>query len=76
MDIRSVNGVGVSFEDEKEAIDLFSKNPSQNDDGNDASWKIILIQSVGWGLFWVWYLSVNVGDKSIVIFVIERLFYC
>ncbi|WP_129324428.1 hypothetical protein QEP13_14300 [Enterobacter ludwigii] len=66
----------MSFEDEKEAIDLFSKNPSQNDDGNDASWKIILIQSVGWGLFWVWYLSVNVGDKSIVIFVIERLFYC
>ena len=76
MGIRSVNGVGVSFEDEKEAIDLFSKNPSKNDDGNDASWKIILIQSVGWGLFWVWYLSVNVGDKSIVIFVIERLFYC
>jgi hypothetical protein len=25
MDIRSVNSIGVSFEDEKEAIDLFSK---------------------------------------------------
>ena len=46
MGIRSVNGVGVSFEDEKEAIDLFSKNPSKNDDGNGVSYKIIEIQSV------------------------------
>ena len=53
MGIRSVNGVGVSFEDEKEAIDLFSKNPSKNDDGYDVSWKVIEIQSIGCCWFWV-----------------------
>jgi hypothetical protein len=32
-----------------------------------------LLDGVGFGFR---YLSVNVDDKSIVIFVIERLFYC
>ena len=53
MDIRSVNSIGVSFEDEKEAIDLFSKNPSKNDDGNGVLMKVIVIQCVGVGLFWL-----------------------
>jgi hypothetical protein len=33
----SANGVEVCLEEEKEAIDLFSKNPSQNDDGDALS---------------------------------------
>jgi hypothetical protein len=45
MYIGSVNGVGVCFEDEREAIDLFSKNPSKNDDGNGDAFKDLLYQS-------------------------------
>ena len=51
MYIGSVNGVGVCFEDEREAIDLFSKNPSKNDDGNGVAFKIVLYQSVAGSSF-------------------------
>jgi hypothetical protein len=76
MYIGSVNGVGVCFEDEREAIDLFSKNPSKNDDGNGVALKCVLYQCVESAKFYGSYLSVNVTDKIIVIFVIARLFYC
>jgi hypothetical protein len=46
MYIGSVNGIGVCFEDEREAIDLFSKNPSKNDDGNGVTLKNVLYQLV------------------------------
>jgi hypothetical protein len=46
MYIGSVNGVGVCFEDEREAIDLFSKNPSKNDNGNGVAFKVVLHQSL------------------------------
>jgi hypothetical protein len=46
MYIGSVNGVGVCFEDERDAIDLFSKNPSKNDDGNGVTFKSVLYQLV------------------------------
>jgi hypothetical protein len=51
MYIGSVNGVGVCFEDERDAIDLFSKNPSKNDDGNDVALKHDLYQLLVCALF-------------------------
>jgi len=51
MYIGSVNGVGVCFEGERDAIDLFSKNPSKNDDGNDVVLKNVLYQLVVCDLF-------------------------
>ena len=51
MYIGSVNGVGVCFEDERDAIDLFSKNPSKNDDGNGVALKSVLYQLVVRTLF-------------------------